>query len=356
MELVLDIVIDAAKDTLALVPFLFVTFALLAVFELAAGDKIRSAIQRAGAAGPVVGAIAGIVPQCGFSAMGATLYAGRVITLGTLVAVFLSTSDEMLPLLVAEQVDLGKMTFILLTKAVVAVVSGMAIDLALRGIRKSPRLHATLKRRVLGPGMSDEASVASAVEEEEEEDDPAWNAVSEVCALRRLGPSGYPGGEFEVQSYDAPPSYQYSCGCGCEEVDPTDKRAIARFALRSALSHTVKVTAFIFLVTVALVAILDTVGEPVLSQFLASNEVLAVFASALVALIPNCAASVVITQLYLEGVLAFGPMMAGSLVGVGVGFLVLFSANRSVRENVAILGMLYVLGVFWGIVLMVLGL
>ena len=178
MELVLDIVIDAAKDTLALVPFLFVTFALLAVFEFAAGDKIRSAIQRAGAAGPVVGAIAGIVPQCGFSAMGATLYAGRVITLGTLVAVFLSTSDEMLPLLVAEQVDLGKMTFILLTKAVVAVVSGMAIDLALRGIRKSPRLHATLKRRVLGPGMSDEASVASAVEEEEEEDDPAWNAVS----------------------------------------------------------------------------------------------------------------------------------------------------------------------------------
>ena len=348
MELVLDIVIDAAKDTLALVPFLFVTFALLAVFEFAAGDKIRSAIQRAGAAGPVVGAIAGIVPQCGFSAM--------VITLGTLVAVFLSTSDEMLPLLVAEQVDLGKMTFILLTKAVVAVVSGMAIDLALRGIRKSPRLHATLKRRVLGPGMSDEASVASAVEEEEEEDDPAWNAVSVVCALRRLGPSGYPGGEFEVQSYDAPPSYQYSCGCGCEEVDPTDKRAIARFALRSALSHTVKVTAFIFLVTVALVAILDTVGEPVLSQFLASNEVLAVFASALVALIPNCAASVVITQLYLEGVLAFGPMMAGSLVGVGVGFLVLFSANRSVRENVAILGMLYVLGVFWGIVLMVLGL
>ena len=165
-----------------------------------------------------------------------------------------------------------------------------------------------------------------------------------------------PGGEFEVQSYDAPPSYQYSCGCGCEEVDPTDKRAIARFALRSALSHTVKVTAFIFLVTVALVAILDTVGEPVLSQFLASNEVLAVFASALVALIPNCAASVVITQLYLEGVLAFGPMMAGSLVGVGVGFLVLVSANRSVRENVAILGMLYVLGVFWGIVLMVLGL
>ena len=117
-----------------------------------------------------------------------------------------------------------------------------------------------------------------------------------------------------------------------------------------------KVTAFIFLVTVALVAILDTVGEPVLSQFLASNEVLAVFASALVALIPNCAASVVITQLDLEGVLAFGPMMAGSLVGVGVGFLVLFSANRSVRENVAILGMLYVLGVFWGIVLMVLGL
>lgn len=125
---------------------------------------------------------------------------------------------------------------------------------------------------------------------------------------------------------------------------------------RSAVSHTVQVSVFIFLVTLVLVGILDTVGESVLEQVLRGNEALAVFASALVGLIPNCSASVVITQLYLEGVLTLAPMLAGTLISAGVGYLVLFRTNRSVRENLVIIAMLYVIGVVWGLFFTALGL
>lgn len=362
MELVLDILLDAARDTLSLVPFLFVTYLVLGVLEVAASDRINRAVQRAGAAGPVVGALAGIVPQCGFSAMGATLYASRVVTLGTLVAVFLSTSDELLPLLVAEHVDALELARILGVKALLAAITGVALDLGLSAVRHNARLHRALRRSVLGPVVAGddelrgEAGAGAGEADADDEDDPAWIAVSEVCALRRLGPSGYPCGEFEVTSYDEPPSYTSACGCGCEDVDPSDKRAVARFALGSAVSHTVQVTGFIFLVTLVLVAVLETVGEAALAAFLSSNALLATFGAALVGLIPNCAASVVITQLYLDGVLGFGPMIAGSLVSVGVGFLVLFRANESARENVVILGLLWIVGVFWGLVLTAFGL
>lgn len=123
----------------------------------------------------------------------------------------------------------------------------------------------------------------------------------------------------------------------------------------SALSHTVQVTVFIFIVTFVLVAVLETVGEPAMEAFLSSNRAFAILGSALVGIIPNCSASVVITQLYLDGVLSLAPAMAGLLVSAGVGYLVLFRTNRSMRENIAILILLYLVAVLWGLVLMLLG-
>lgn len=136
MDLLIDIFIDALKDTLNLVPFLLVTYAALEAFELFASHKVAHAVQKAGAAGPVVGALLGIVPQCGFSAVAATLYANRFVSLGTLIAVFLSTSDEMLPLLLAEQIEPGRIAWILISKAVIALVAGLLIDLAMRILGK----------------------------------------------------------------------------------------------------------------------------------------------------------------------------------------------------------------------------
>ena len=138
MDLLIDILLDAGKDTLSLVPFLLVTYLALETLEHVAGDRVNGAIKRAGAAGPVVGSLLGMVPQCGFSAMAATLYAGRVVTLGTLVAVFLSTSDEMLPLLLAEQVPVQTMAMLLASKALIALVTGFIVDAAIRGLRRTP--------------------------------------------------------------------------------------------------------------------------------------------------------------------------------------------------------------------------
>ena len=126
--------------------------------------------------------------------------------------------------------------------------------------------------------------------------------------------------------------------------------------IRSAISHTVQVSVFIFLVTLILVAVLETFGESAIEQFLRGNETLAVLGSALVGLIPNCSASVVITQLYLEGALQLAPMLAGTLISAGVGYLVLFRTNRSARENVVFLVMMYVIGAGWGLILSAFGL
>ena len=364
MDLLFDIALDAGKDTLALVPFLFVTYLALEALEHVAGDRVNGAIKRAGTAGPVVGSLLGVVPQCGFSAMAATLYAGRIVTLGTLVAVFLSTSDEMLPMLLAEHMPVAQMARILGLKALIAVVTGFMIDALVRMLRRNARVHATLRKTVLGSGANpahvncghDDHSEGDIIDEISEAGVSA-DHIHELCERDHCGcddddEGGY-GHDHELEAV-------HDHGDADHDHHGHSHEGHGAHALlhivRSAVSHTVQVTAFIFLVTLVLVAVLDTVGEPVLEQFLRGNEVLAVFGSALVGLIPNCSASVVITQLYLEGVLSLAPMLAGTLISAGVGYLVLFRTNRSARENVVFLLMMYVVGVAWGLVFTLLGL
>ena len=337
MDFVIDIVLDAGHDTLSLVPFLFATYIVLELLERAAGDHVNAAVKRAGAAGPVVGAILGMVPQCGFSAMAATLYAGRIITVGTLVAVFLSTSDEMLPLLVAEHLPFATMAGILGVKAAAALITGVVLDLALHVLRRNARVHAALRRTVLG-AQANPAHVNCGHNDHSEGDiiDEISEAGVSTEHIHELCERDHCGCEGDHHEHAHVHGHAHGHGSGIVSV------------LRRALSHTLQVTVFIFLVTLMLVAVLETVGEPVLEQVLRSNQALAVLGSALVGLVPNCSASVVVTQLYLEGVLDFGPMMAGTLISAGVGYLVLFRTNRSARENIVILVMLYIIGAFWG--------
>lgn len=344
MDAIAHIVHHALEDTLPIVPFLLVTYIVLELLEHMAGERVNAAVRRAGATGPVVGAVLGIVPQCGFSAMASTLFAGRVITVGTLVAVFLSTSDEMLPLLLAERVDAGLVAQILIIKALIAAVVGLAGDAALKVLRKSERAHAAVRRHVLG------ASAAAAHEGAEHDliDDFAEGGegadhIHRLCERDRCGCDD----AHEAHAHGDGHSHGHEHG---HDHAHAGARGLVWSVARSALSHTVQVTIFIFLVTLVLVAVLETAAEPALEALLSGNAVLAVFAAALVGLIPNCAASVVVTQLYLEGVLGFGAMLAGTLVGAGAGFLVLFRTNRSVRENVVILAALYVVAVACGII------
>lgn len=332
MEFIEHTVMHAVEDTLPIVPFLLVTYLVLEALEHAAGERVNAVVKRAGAAGPVAGALLGIVPQCGFSAMGATLYAGRVITLGTLVAVFLSTSDEMLPLLVAERVDAGTVAAILVSKAAIALVVGLAVDAAVRVLRLNGRAHAVLRRGALGRGVASARDAAARdVLDDLAEAGEGADHIHRLCERDHCG----------CDEDDAHAGHGHDHGHGHGAVGSI---------VRSALSHTIQVSLFIFLVTFALVAVFEGAGEAVITGFLASNETLAVFGAALVGLIPNCAASVVVTQLYLEGVLALGPMLAGSLAGAGAGFLVLFRTNRNARENIVILLVLYAVSVACGLI------
>lgn len=314
----------SVEDTLYLIPFLFITYLAMEWLEHASGARTQEAVQRAGAAGPVVGALLGVVPQCGFSAASATLYAGRVITLGTLFAVFLSTSDEMLPIFLAEQVPVLTIVKIMGAKVVIGMVMGFVVDAVLRLARRDKqnlRIHELCERDHCHCGGD--------------------------CSTCASNP------ELVYEHHD-------DCAHGCTHEHHAhdhghDHDHGAWGIVRSALVHTVQVAVFIFLITVVLNGVLEVVGEDVLAEFLGANEALSVLAASLVGLVPNCAASVVIAQLYLEGVLGAGAMLAGLLVSAGVGLLVLVRANRHARENLAIVGVLYATGVAWGLIVNALG-
>ena len=308
MEFVLDVVIDALKDTAELIPFLFATYVVISLLDLFASDKTTAAIQRAGHAGPLIGGVLGVVPQCGFSAMGASLYADRIVSLGTFVAVILSTSDEMLPLLLAEHVEVGLLARILVTKAVLGVILGFATDLVLRLVLGRTSL-AGVDESDAGEGQDEDA-------------------------------------EFDPSAY--------SCDCGCGE--PLTRGQTAWWVVVNSAYRTFQVVVFIFVVSVLLNALIALVGKDALASFLSGNAVVATLVSGLVGLVPNCAASVVLTQLYIDGVLGFAPMIAGTLVAGGAGYLVLFRMNGNMRENAAIVGIVYVLGVCVGLVMLGLGL
>ena len=364
MDLLIDILLDAGKDTLSLVPFLLVTYLALETLEHVAGDSVNGAIKRAGAAGPVVGSLLGMVPQCGFSAMAATLYAGRVVTLGTLVAVFLSTSDEMLPLLLAEQVPVQTMAMLLASKALIALVTGFIVDAAIRGLRRNARAHAAIRRTVLGTAANP-AHVNCAHDDHSGGDiiDEVAEAGVSADHIHELCERDHCGCDDDEDEHERDHGHSHDHGHMGEHEphhghshDHSYEGAPVLSIIRSAISHTIQVSVFIFLVTLILVAVLETFGESAIEQFLRGNETLAVLGSALVGLIPNCSASVVITQLYLEGALQLAPMLAGTLISAGVGYLVLFRTNRSARENVVFLIMMYVIGAGWGLILSAVGL
>ncbi|MDD7048051.1 MAG: putative manganese transporter [Lachnospiraceae bacterium] len=274
-----DVLADAVIDTVKLIPFLFLTYLLMEWLEEKTGEKAVSMIRRNGRWGPVIGAALGIVPQCGFSAAAASLYSGGLITVGTLLAIFLSTSDEMLPIMISEAVSpliIGK---ILLTKIVLGLLFGIGID-TLNKFR-----HRWKKDKE--------------------------KHIHDLCEQDH---------------------------CHCEEGN----------VFLSALRHTIQIVIFILIFTFVIGLLIELVGEDAIGTFLTSRPVTGVLLSALIGLIPNCGASVTITELYLRGILSPGQMTAGLLVGAGVGLMVLFRTNRRLVENLKITGILYLAGVLGG--------
>ena len=291
MDFVLHVLEHSALDTLELVPLLFVTYLAMEAIEHSASAHVRTAVERSGKAGPVVGALLGALPQCGFSAMAATLYAGRVVTVGTLVAVVLSTSDEMVPVFLAHQEPLGRLAAIMGVKVAIGLVVGLVVDALLRAWHRAGDGHVHIR---------------------------------ELCEREH---------------------------CHCDDDHDHDHgHGHGRWAIvRSALVHTVQVTLFILAVTFVFGLVIEYVGKDALGTLLANHPVRATFVAALVGLIPNCGASVAITELYLDGVLATGPMLAGLLASGGVGLLVLWRTNADARQNALVTAFVYLVAVAAGL-------
>ena len=274
--MIIDIILDSFIDSVRLLPFLFVTYLVMEYLEHKTGDKMQQVIRSAGKGGPMIGGILGIFPQCGFSAAASNLYAGRIITLGTLVAVFLSTSDEMLPIMISRNAGAAMIIKVLAVKLAVAVAAGFVIDLIFRANKKDMQ-------------------------------------IEHLCEQHH---------------------------CHCENG-----------IWKSALHHTVEIFVYILLVSVVLNLLIAWIGEETLGSIILDRPIAGTLLAGLVGLIPNCAASVVVTQLYLDGVLGAGGMLAGLLSGSGVGLLVLLRVNDDWKENIRVIGLLYAVGVAAGIVI-----
>lgn len=347
MELLIHLLEHAFNDTIYLVPFLFVTYVALETLEHKAGDHAAELVRKAGVAGPLVGALLGAVPQCGFSAAGSALYASRAITLGTLFAVFLSTSDEMLPLFIAEQVDPSIMFSIIATKVVIGMIMGFAIDGMLR-----LRIRDRLKHEKNIVALSEVARGTSDSPTAPEADRNHNDHTDCHCAEHGTRHECCDHTHHIHHEIEQPFSHHHCHNASCTISEGSNGW---KDILLSALKHTVQVSLIVYLISFALVAVMEIAGEEALATFLATNPGIAIFGSALVGLIPNCGASVIITQLYLDGMLGTGAMISGLLVSAGVGILVLFGENRRARQNIAILLGLFAIGVAWGLVFEVLG-
>ena len=275
-----EIIIDSVIDSIKLLPFLFLTYLFMEWLEHKTGSAARNTIRTAGKLGPVWGGLLGVIPQCGFSAAASSLFTGRVITVGTLIAVYLSTSDEMFPIMISNAVPAATIIKILVCKAAIGIISGLVVEYVYTHVLKK---------------------------QEKEMD------IHEICEEER---------------------------CNCEHG-----------LLSSALTHTLHVFVYIFLISLALNIIIGLVGEETLAGLFTGTPIVGELIAALVGLIPNCASSVVITQLYLEHIIGAGAMMSGLLVNAGVGLLILFRLNHDRKQNFRIIGLLYGLGVFWGIII-----
>ena len=272
-----DCIMDGVIDTLKLLPYLLVTFIVLEFIEHKLSKKNQKVLVENEKYGPALGGVLGALPQCGFSAMAANLFSARVITMGTLIAVFLSTSDEMLPIMISEHADIFLLLKIIGFKIIVGIIVGFIIDLIYRKKHDKDNIE-----------------------------------ISHVC------------------EHD-------HCDCKHKGI------------IRSSINHTIKIGLFILIANLLINIIIFKVGEDNLSNLLLHKNIFTHFIASIIGLIPNCAGSVIITELYLSKLITIGTMLSGLLTGSGLGILLLFKTNNKLKENIAILSIIYFVGVLIGI-------
>lgn len=273
-----EVLLDTLLDAIKIIPFLFVTFLLMEYIEHGFTKKGKEKIKKAGNLGPFFGGLLGAVPQCGFSVMATNLYATRIVTLGTLISIYLSTSDEMLPILISQRCSFSVIIKILLIKVLIGMLAGFIIDFIIRKKTKTSN--------------------------------------------------------YEIKKF-------------CDEEHCDCEHGI----IKSSIKHTLNILIFIIVITLLLNLGFYYFGNDNIEKLFLKDSFFSPFISSLIGLIPNCGASVALTELYLNNVISFASVIAGLLTGSGVALLVLFKINKNVKENVKILLTLYFIGALSGIVI-----
>lgn len=271
-----DIILDTLIDGIKLLPFLFIVFFVLEYIEHKVSRKNKKIIENSGKYGPFIGAILGMFPQCGFSVAATNLFSARVITFGTLIAIYLSTSDEMLPILLSNGLPLTFILKIILIKVIIGMIAGFIIDYL-------------LKNKI------------------------SLKSIHDICEEEH---------------------------CDCKHS-----------LIKSTLKHTLNIFSFIIITSFILNTLIFLIGEDNLGKLLLKGNIFAPLLASLIGLIPNCASSILLSELYLSSTISFGSMMAGLLTGSGVALLVLFKTNKNVKENIFILGSIYFIGSIVGLII-----
>ena len=272
-----EIILDTLLDSLKIIPFLFIAFLIIELIEHKLTNKNKEIITKSKKIGPIIGSLLGVIPQCGFSVMATNLYITRIITLGTLISIYLSTSDEMLIIMLSEKVEISLILKILLIKIFFGIVYGLIIDKIINKKKKDKETN------------------------------------YELCDEEH---------------------------CDCNHS-----------ILLSAIKHTLHITLFIFIITLIINTIFTLLGDNYLSKILLNNSILSPFITSLIGLIPNCAASVILTELYLNSTISLGALIGGLLTSSGSSLLVLIKNNKNQKENLSIILLLYALGVLSGIII-----
>lgn len=272
-----EVILDTIVDSLKLIPFLLVAFLIIELLEHKLNNKTKNILTKSKKIGPIIGSLLGVIPQCGFSVMATNLYITRIITLGTLISIYLSTSDEMLIIMISEKVEISLILKILLIKIFFGIVYGLIIDKIINKKKKDKETN------------------------------------YELCDKEH---------------------------CDCNHS-----------ILLSAIKHTLHITLFIFIITLIINTIFTLLGDNYLSKLLLNNSILSPFITSLIGLIPNCAASVILTELYLNSTISLGALIGGLLTSSGSSLLVLIKNNKNQKENLSIILLLYALGVLSGIII-----
>lgn len=333
----MEFVLDALLDSLKLLPFLFLAYVLIEVMEYFSARKLSHSRLLCGRFSTLFGAGFALLPQCGFSVVATDLFAEKKINVGTLLAVYIATSDEAVPIMLMHPQKIITLLPLLLIKFVAALLIGYSVDLIFKKYNQKRLASATAAAVATASAETIQTTQAPAGSAplEKEQDHAADTRTSH-------------------SAHDHDHDEEHHIGCCGHDIEDS-KGSLWKIFLLHPLIHTIKIFAFILIVNLAFGGLVALVTEERLTAFLAGAGAFAPLIAALIGLIPNCASSVVITNLYLLNAISFGACMAGLIVNAGIAFVVLFKQNKNLKENFAILGTMLAVGVIIGYIIQLIG-